>query len=91
MAGYEDILFGVKDHVATITINRPKRLNAFIQKTIYEWEDALRRAEADRDVGVIVSTGVGERAFGSGGDVNWEAEGAAAFLEKRARDFSEWR
>ena len=42
-------------------------------------------------MGVIVSTGVGERAFRSGGDVNWEAEGAAAFLEKRAPDFSEWR
>ena len=75
MADYEDIIYGVKDHVATITINRPKRLNAFTQKTIYEWEDALRKAEADADVGVIVFTGVGERAFSSGGDVNWEAEG----------------
>ena len=75
MADYEDIIYGVKDHVATITINRPKQLNAFTQKTIYEWEDALRTAEADVDVGVIVFTGVGERAFSSGGDVNWEAEG----------------
>lgn len=77
MADYEDIIYGVKDHVATITINRPKQLNAFTQKTIYEWEDALRKAEADTDVGVIVFTGVGERAFSSGGDVNWEAEGGA--------------
>jgi len=54
MPDYQDILYGVDDHVATITINRPKKLNAFTQKTFYEWEDALRRAEADRDVGVIV-------------------------------------
>ncbi len=75
MSDYQDILYGVKDHVATITINRPHKLNAFTQNTIYEWEDALRRAEADREVGVIVFTGAGERAFSSGGDVNWEAEG----------------
>ena len=72
---YKDILYGVKDHVATITINRPHKLNAFTQNTIYEWEDALRRATDDRDVGVIVFTGAGDRAFSAGGDVNWEAEG----------------
>ena len=75
MADYKDILYNVKNHVATITNNRPKKLNAFTQNTIYEWEDALRVAEADRDVGVIVFTGTGERAFSAGGDVNWEAEG----------------
>lgn len=75
MKEYKDILYGVKDHVATITINRPHKLNAFTQNTIYEWEDALRRAEADPDVGVIVFTGAGDRAFSAGGDVNWEAEG----------------
>jgi 2-ketocyclohexanecarboxyl-CoA hydrolase len=72
---YKDILYGVKDYVATITINRPHKLNAFTQNTIYEWEDALRRATADRAVGVIVFTGAGDRAFSAGGDVNWEAEG----------------
>src|SRR5262245_14386877 len=72
---YKDILYGVKDRVATITINRPHKLNAFTQNTIYEWEDALRRATADRAVGVIVFTGAGDRAFSAGGDVNWEAEG----------------
>jgi 2-ketocyclohexanecarboxyl-CoA hydrolase len=72
---YKDILYDVKDYVATITINRPHKLNAFTQKTIYEWEDALRRAGEDRSVGVIVFTGAGDRAFSSGGDVNWEAGG----------------
>ncbi|HTO83393.1 MAG TPA: enoyl-CoA hydratase-related protein [Methylomirabilota bacterium] len=75
MEPYKDILYGVQDWVATITINRPKTLNAFTQHTIYELEHAFRKAEADRSVGVIVITGTGERAFSSGGDVNWEKEG----------------
>lgn len=72
---YTDILYETKDLVATITINRPNKLNAFTQNTIYEWEDALKRAWHDRNVGVIVFTGAGDRAFSAGGDVNWEAEG----------------
>jgi 2-ketocyclohexanecarboxyl-CoA hydrolase len=75
MEPYKDILYGAQDWVATITINRPKTLNAFTQHTIYELEHAFRKAEADRSVGVIVITGTGERAFSSGGDVNWEKEG----------------
>src|SRR5262249_36646524 len=75
MDPYKDILYGVQDWVATIAINRPKTLNAFTQHTIYELEHAFRKAEADRGVGVIVITGTGERAFSSGGDVNWEKEG----------------
>src|SRR5215470_2994467 len=75
MEPYKDILYGVQDWVATITINRPKTLNAFTQHTIYELEHAFRKAESDRSVGVIVITGTGERAFSSGGDVNWEKEG----------------
>lgn len=74
---YKDILYEVKDLVATITINRPDKLNAFTQNTIYEWDDALMRAWRDRKVGVIVFTGAGTRAFSAGGDVNWEAEGGA--------------
>jgi 2-ketocyclohexanecarboxyl-CoA hydrolase len=72
---YRDILYSVKNGIATIAINRPEKLNAFTQNTIYEWEDAFRRAEDDKNVGVIVFTGVGERAFSAGGDVNWEKEG----------------
>lgn len=72
---YRDILYTVKNGIGTIAINRPDKLNAFTQHTIYEWEDAFRRAEADKNVGVIVFTGVGDRAFSAGGDVNWEKEG----------------
>ena len=66
---FEDIIYDVKDGVATITINRPDRLNAFRQQTYFEVIDALTEAGWDRDVGVIVITGAGGKAFGVGGDI----------------------
>lgn len=68
----KEILYGVKDYVATITINRPKVLNAFTGDNIDEMQALMDKAAADRDVGIIVLTGVGERAFCVGGDINWE-------------------
>lgn len=78
---YEDILYEVKDQVATIAINRPKTLNAIRGKTIEELEHALIRVSEAKGVGVVVLTGVGERAFSSGGDVNWEADGGLDELD----------
>ena len=69
---YQDIFYTVKDFIGTITINRPKTLNAFTGDTILEMQAALKEAIADADVGVIVLTGVGEKSFCVGGDVNWE-------------------
>ncbi|MEK7255695.1 MAG: enoyl-CoA hydratase/isomerase family protein, partial [Bacteroidota bacterium] len=57
---------------ATITINRPKVLNAFTGDNVKEIETLLAKATNDGKVGVIVLTGVGERAFCVGGDINWE-------------------
>lgn len=68
----KEILYDVKNYVATITINRPKTLNAFTGDNIKEMESLLAQAAADPKVGVIVLTGTGERAFCVGGDVNWE-------------------
>lgn len=68
----KEILYSVKDYVATITINRPKVLNAFTGDNITEMQELMEKAASDRDVGVIVLTGVGERAFCVGGDINWE-------------------
>lgn len=81
MSEYKDIVYTVKDQIATIAIDRPKTLNAFTQETIHDMEDAFRKAEADRSVGVIVITGTGDRAFSSGGDMHWEAEGGAEYEE----------
>ena len=72
---YKDIVFDVKDYVCTITINRPRSLNSFTGDTIAELEDAVRRTYDDNNIGVVVLTGTGERAFSAGGDVKWEADG----------------
>jgi len=68
MSDYTDIIFEQKNGVARITINRPKRYNAFRGKTCDELIDALNRAGWDQSIGVIVLTGTGEKAFCTGGD-----------------------
>ena len=77
---YEDILYEVADGRATITINRPDRLNAFRTHTIGELCEAFEAAADDEAVGVIVFTGAGDRAFRVGGDVRDPTRTAA---EKR--------
>lgn len=67
-AAYEDILYEERDHVATITFNRPDRLNAFRSGTYAEVAKAVLHAGWNRDIGVVVLTGAGDRAFGVGGD-----------------------
>ena len=66
---YEDILYEVGGGRATITPNRPDRLNAFRVQTIAELCEAFEAAADDEAVGVIVFTGAGDRAFCVGGDV----------------------
>ena len=68
----KEVYYEVKDYVGTITINRPKALNAFTGDNIVEMQRLLDVASADKSVGVIVLTGTGDRAFCVGGDVNWE-------------------
>lgn len=74
---YRDILFETRDHVATITLNRPEVMNAFRGRTCEEILHALGRAGYDRDVGAIVLTGAGERAFCTGGDQSGHEPGGA--------------
>jgi 2-ketocyclohexanecarboxyl-CoA hydrolase len=65
---YEDILYEVRDGVATITINRPDKHNAFRGQTCEELIHAFHRAGWDKSIGVIVLTGAGDKAFCTGGD-----------------------
>lgn len=64
-----DLEYSVKDHVATILLNRPHRKNAFTLDMVDAWADSLRRAEEDPDVRVVVLTGAGG-AFCSGVDLS---------------------
>jgi 2-ketocyclohexanecarboxyl-CoA hydrolase len=65
---FEDMQYAVDDGVAWLTINRPKVRNAFRSRTVDELISALRLAWHDADVGVVVLTGAGDKAFCSGGD-----------------------
>jgi enoyl-CoA hydratase len=65
----ERIIVETADHIAVITINRPKVLNALDVPTLLELEAAFERVERNDDVRVIIITGAGERAFVAGGDI----------------------
>ena len=75
---FQDILYDKRDGIATITINRPKVLNAFRAETVEEMLEAMRDAEDDRDIGVIVLAGAGDRAFCAGGDNSARSEGGTS-------------
>ena len=69
-ADYQDILYEVHDtlDIAKITINRPEVHNAFRPQTVHEMLRALDDAHEDPNIGVIILTGQGDKAFCSGGD-----------------------
>ncbi len=66
---YEQILYGVTDRIATITLNRPDRLNAWTSQMEGEVRQSMREASDDDDVRVIVLTGAG-RGFCAGADMD---------------------
>lgn len=65
----EDILVREEGRVLIVTINRPQRMNAFRQQTVNELIAAFAGASERADIGAIVLTGAGDRAFCTGGDV----------------------
>ncbi len=65
---YRDLLYDVSDHIATVTLNRPERLNAISGGMLASFSEAFREADHDRDVRVIILTGAG-RGFCSGLDL----------------------
>ena len=89
MPEYQDILFAKKAGIAKITINRPHVLNAFTEGTINEIYDAIMDAAEDASIGVVILTGAGDRAFSSGGDVNWERDTRVSYSRLPAVDIRE--
>ena len=65
---YTDIKFDFFEGIARITINRPEVYNAFRPQTNVEMLDAMQICRERNDIGVIVLTGAGDKAFCSGGD-----------------------
>ena len=66
---YELILLEIEDGVATLTLNRPEKLNALNAELLREFSDALDSVHGDHDVNVLVLTGAG-RAFSAGFDIS---------------------
>ena len=71
---YETIILERKDYIATITLNRPDRLNALNKQMADELNDVALSIDGDDDVRVVVITGAG-RAFCSGADLRGERTG----------------
>ena len=68
------VLYEVADAVATVTINRPERMNALTTEVLEKLPAELRRAAADRAVRCVVLTGAGDRAFSAGADLAFPGE-----------------
>jgi 2-(1,2-epoxy-1,2-dihydrophenyl)acetyl-CoA isomerase len=79
---YETIVLERKDGVATLTLNRPEKLNALNRKMVEELNGALVEMAKDREVRALVVTGAG-RGFCSGADVGDMAQAAAPIETRR--------
>ena len=78
---FTEIDYSVADHIATITLNRPDKLNAFTGVMMKELIAAFDKADADDDVRVVIVTGAG-RGFCAGADLS---AGGDTFNEGRSR------
>lgn len=74
MPAFEDITYAVDGPAAVVTINRPRRYNAFRAQTVDELISAFQAAWSDQRVRCVILTGAGDKAFCSGGDVKQRAE-----------------
>ena len=72
---YTDIIFEKAEGMGNITINRPDVRNAFRPETLTELIDAFNRCREDQEIGVVIFTGQGDKAFCSGGDQRVRGEG----------------
>ncbi len=80
---FKQIIIYEKDEgVATITLNRPERLNAFTNRMLAEWATALEDARTDREVRAVIVTGAG-RGFCAGADLRGEGVMADAARAER--------
>ncbi|MEM7498706.1 MAG: enoyl-CoA hydratase [Pseudomonadota bacterium] len=86
---YETIIVERQEHVALIRLNRPAAMNALNSQLMRELGEALRKADADEDVGAIVITG-NEKAFAAGADI--KEMRPKSFVDAYREDFitAEW-
>jgi enoyl-CoA hydratase/carnithine racemase len=85
---FDTLLYEVADGVATLTLNRPERHNAFNKQMASDLQQAWTAIKGDPDVVCVVLTGAGDRAFCTGYDVSDVAAGDTAGEEKVPYDES---
>ncbi len=83
---FNNLLVEQEDYLATITINRPKKLNALNKETIKELHNALKASEKNKEIKVIIVTGSGEKAFVAGADIAEFADFSVKKGKKLAAD-----
>jgi len=66
---YDNLLVEIRDRIATVTVNRPQVLNALNSKTVEEMDGCWQALKQDPEVGVVIITGAGEKAFIAGADI----------------------
>lgn len=67
---FECLLVEKEERIGRVTINRPDKLNALNVKTVVELIEAFGQMKADDEVGVVILTGAGSKAFAAGADIN---------------------
>lgn len=67
---YQNLIFEKKEHIGTVTFNRPKVLNALNRQTMDELGALFTEAREDKDIRVLILTGAGNKAFIAGADIN---------------------
>lgn len=86
---YSNILVASDNNIATITVNRPTKLNALNSETIQELHEAFKLLENNDDIRVIILTGSGEKAFVAGADIAEFANFSIAEGEQLAKQGQE--
>jgi enoyl-CoA hydratase/carnithine racemase len=89
--GYSQIDLQVSERIATITLNRPEKLNAYTRTMMDEMCDAMDRIDADDDIRAVIFTGAGERAFCAGADLTPDTGGGPFSSDEVVDDLSDPR
>ena len=80
---FDDIIVETRDHICTVTMNRPEKLNAFRTQTNFEMKDALDAIDKDGDIHCVILTGAG-RSFSSGHDTSEPQPDGEAWLSRHS-------
>jgi len=90
MKEFEQILYAKSGHVATVTLNRPKKLNAYSEVMVHEILAALGDARDDDEIRAVILTGTG-RGFCSGGDIGKDFQYPTRYRGHRMESMLEMR